>query len=114
VFFPLLVVVSHHSLPLPPLSSPCNPTGTWARTWWGCAVYRQIHHKVNREDIKKLISAKYVQCAASCAAVHITLFDPQLVLEGVCAGYLSPIRQKCQRVLSRSTSNPPPRFNLFP
>jgi hypothetical protein len=23
-------------------------------------VYRQIHHKVNREDIKKLISAKYV------------------------------------------------------
>jgi hypothetical protein len=31
-------------------------------------VYRQIHHKVNREDIKKLISAKYVAhtCCEGC------------------------------------------------
>jgi hypothetical protein len=31
-------------------------------------VYRQIHHKVNREDIKKLISAKYVLSTACCDA----------------------------------------------
>jgi hypothetical protein len=36
-------------------------------------VYRQIHHKVNREDIKKLISAKYV-LLSYCSLIGYSLW----------------------------------------